>query len=392
MNKTFTNKNGWWNNYGISPEVFADYAGKLAVTEAALASFLRIAQKLEISQDSLKFCSTDPKIDWEGVLHEMAAMHKELLLRLETVQSATSQEAWLKKEARQAVNAGDYIKAEVLLEYAVKESVKERSSSAAMICTELVLLQRVQLNYDKAAEYWQKAATLTPEDQKKERSLYLHNAGTDLLRVSPRQAMSLYEQSLAIRQEIGDRAGEGATLHQIAMIYALMQQHDAALKYYEQSLAIRQEIGDRAGEVATLHNIGQIYYDRSIGHDHRDHAAALKHLEQSLCICQEIGERKNEVKLLNDISQIYHDRRDHAAALKHLEQSLRICQEIGDKDGELATSWKIGRAYAAQGDTTKANLYFSRAMQLREEIVWLRHPTLEYFCRRLEEIHAMRKG
>ncbi len=37
MKKTFTNKNGWWNNYGISPEVFADYAGKLAVTEAALA-------------------------------------------------------------------------------------------------------------------------------------------------------------------------------------------------------------------------------------------------------------------------------------------------------------------------------------------------------------------
>ena len=88
------------NNYGISPEVFAQYAGDLAVTDAALNSFFRILEEQQV-----------PRSELDSKLREIAATHKELLARLETVKSHDPEVVRLKKEARQAIKAGDYAEA-----------------------------------------------------------------------------------------------------------------------------------------------------------------------------------------------------------------------------------------------------------------------------------------
>ncbi|MGE3542068.1 MAG: tetratricopeptide repeat protein, partial [Candidatus Tectimicrobiota bacterium] len=71
-------------------------------------------------------------------------------------------------------------------------------------------------------------------------------------------ALRYLEQSLAIRREIGDKAGEGTTLNNLSPIFKARGDYDTALRYLEQSLAIQREIGDKAGLVATLHNMGHI--------------------------------------------------------------------------------------------------------------------------------------
>lgn len=50
-----------------------------------------------------------------------------------------------------------------------------------------------------------------------------------------------------------------ATVKHISQIYHARGDYDTALRYLEQSLAIGQEIGDRAGEAVTSRNIGRIY-------------------------------------------------------------------------------------------------------------------------------------
>ncbi|EIJ41795.1 tetratricopeptide repeat protein [Beggiatoa alba B18LD] len=67
------------------------------------------------------------------------------------------------------------------------------------------------------------------------------------------------QQSLAIRQEIGDKSGEGTTLNNIGQIFKARGDYETALRYLQQSLAIRQEIGDVAGLCATLFNMGHIH-------------------------------------------------------------------------------------------------------------------------------------
>ena len=77
-------------------------------------------------------------------------------------------------------------------------------------------------------------------------------------------ALTYLKQSLAIRQQIGDKAGEGTTLNNISQIYDAQGDYETALTYLKQSLAISQQIGDKAGEGTTLNNISTLFTPRAI--------------------------------------------------------------------------------------------------------------------------------
>ncbi len=66
------------------------------------------------------------------------------------------------------------------------------------------------------------------------------------------RALEYYEQALAIRREVGDRAGEATALTNLGDAFDGLGDPQRALELYEQALAIRREVGDRAGEAATL--------------------------------------------------------------------------------------------------------------------------------------------
>jgi tetratricopeptide (TPR) repeat protein len=70
-----------------------------------------------------------------------------------------------------------------------------------------------------------------------------------------REALNYFQQALDIRREVGDRAGEGATLDNIGFVYDSQGLYDQALKTYQDALVIHREVGDRAEEGTTLNNI-----------------------------------------------------------------------------------------------------------------------------------------
>ena len=335
-----------------------------------------------------------PRDQWDAKLREIAAIHKELLARLATVQSEDPEVQRFKGEARQAIEAGEYGRAEELLHQAealdlaaikeLEQAAQQQRLSAAATNVDQAKLQEVQLRYAKAAEYWQKAAALLPKGEKKNKAYYLNAAGEDLYHIARyREASSLFEQSLTISQEIGDRAGEGTSLNSIAGIHYARGEYDKALPLYKQSLAINREVGNRAMEGTALNNISLIYKVQD------KYYQDLSYLEMSLALRQEIGDRAEEGTALNNISQFYDARGEYDKALSYLEQSLAISYEIGDRQGEAETSWNIGRIYEDQGDLTKAEQYMARAMQLAEKIG---PPSLEKYRKALERVRAAIKG
>ncbi|MCX6217016.1 tetratricopeptide repeat protein [Spirosoma sp.] len=219
-------------------------------------------------------------------------------------------------------------------------------------------------NYDDANTYWQQS--LAMRQQIGDRS----GEGTTLNNISQiyyargdyEKTFAYLEQSLAMRQQIGDRSGEGTTLNNMATLSYARGDYEKTLAYLEQSLAIRQQIGDRRGEGTTLNNISQIYDAQG------DYEKALVYLEQSLAMRQQIGDRSGEGTTLNNISQIYYARGDYEKALAYLEQSLAIQQQIGDRRGEGTTLNNIGRIYIEQQQVEKAIPLLIRAYKLFETI------------------------
>ncbi len=175
-------------------------------------------------------------------------------------------------------------------------------------------------------------------------------------------ALDYLKKSLAIQQEIGDKSGEGATLNNISQIFKARGDYDTALDYLKKSLAIQQEIGDKFGEGATLNNISQIFKARG------DYDTALDYLKKSLAIQQEIGDKSGEGTTLNNMATTAHARGDYDTALDYLKKSLAIQQEIGDKSGEGTTLNNMATNAHARGDYETALDYLKTSLAIRQEI------------------------
>jgi tetratricopeptide (TPR) repeat protein len=141
-------------------------------------------------------------------------------------------------------------------------------------------------------------------------------------------SLDAYNQSLKIKQEIGDLAGEATTLHQIGMVYEETNRFEEALDFYNQSLKIEREIGNLAYEAMTLHQIGMVYEETNRFDE------ALDFYNQSLKIKQEIGDLAGEAPTLHQIGMVYEETNRFEEALDFYNQSLEIEREIGNKSGE----------------------------------------------------------
>ena len=152
-------------------------------------------------------------------------------------------------------------------------------------------------------------------------------------------ALKHYEQSLKIKEELGNRAGVAKSLHQIGRIHELRGDYGTALQHYNQSLKIEEELGDRDGVAKSLHQIGRIHELRG------DYGTALQHYEQSLKIKEEIGDRAGVAVSLHQIGMIHQARGDYGAALQHYQQSLKTLEEIGDRAGVAWSHGALGQLF-----------------------------------------------
>lgn len=357
------------NNYGVSPELFAQYVSELGVTDSALASFFKILEEQQVARGDL-----------DSKLREIAFRHKELLLRFEAVQSDDPEVRSLKVQAKDAIEDGRFAEAENLLAQArerdreavsrMKASIAEqqaalekRQLSEAASCAEQADLQRLQYRYDKSAQYYQEAATVLPEGRKAKRADYLSAAGYNLKQITRySEALSLYEQSLSISREIGDRKGEGILLNNISQIYKIQGDYGNTLQYLEQSLLICREVGNKRVEGITLNNIAMTYLTKG------DDPKALQYIEQSLALLREIHDKAGKGWSLNNIGMIHYTRGNYAAALEYYTKALPIAREIKDKATESKVLNNISQVYRAQGKLDAALEYSEQDLAITRQI------------------------
>jgi tetratricopeptide (TPR) repeat protein len=202
-----------------------------------------------------------------------------------------------------------------------------------------------------------------PGVELKTRAIILHNLAILMQkRGEYAAALEKYEQSLKIREEIGDKLGIAQSLHQVGMIYQRKGEYAAALEKYDQSLKIEEELGNCAGIAQSLHQVGRIYQDKD------EYAAALEKYEQSLKIREEIGDKLGIAQSLHNIAAIYQDKGEYAAALEKYEQSLKISEEIGDKWGIAQALHNIAAIYQDKGEYASALEKYEQSLKILEEL------------------------
>jgi tetratricopeptide (TPR) repeat protein len=107
-----------------------------------------------------------------------------------------------------------------------------------------------------------------------------HNRGEYAL------ARALFEESLAIWRELGDKAGSASALNNLGWMGWRLSEYAAGRAYSEESLALYRELGDTQGIAAALNNLGWL------AHHQGDYQAARSYHEGSLALRRELEDKR----------------------------------------------------------------------------------------------------
>lgn len=197
--------------------------------------------------------------------------------------------------------------------------------------------------YQRAIDLYEQSLVITREiGDRLGEGADLGNLGNVYWRLGQSQrAINLHEQSLAIAREIGNHQGEGAALGNLGIAYSTLGQYQQALGFYEQSLATTRKTGDRQAEGSVLGNLGSTYL--SLG----QYQQAISFSEQQLVIVREIRNRVEEGNVLGNLGLAYSNLGQYQRAIDLYEQSLVITRETGDRRGEGGRLNNLGLAYYA---------------------------------------------
>jgi CHAT domain-containing protein/Flp pilus assembly protein TadD len=175
-------------------------------------------------------------------------------------------------------------------------------------------------------------------------------------------ALNLYKQALAIRKEIGDKVEEGNTLNNIGIVYNQLGQNSQALKYYQQALAVQREASDKAGEGTILNNIGLVYDE--LGQS----SQSLESLNQALGIFKQLGDQSSIGNTLDSIGTVYTSLKQYPQALEFYQQALGFLRKVGNRAGERTTLSNMGSLLEKQNQPELAITFYKQSVNLTEII------------------------
>jgi tetratricopeptide (TPR) repeat protein len=132
----------------------------------------------------------------------------------------------------------------------------------------------------------------------------------------------LYEESLALKREMGDKWGIAGLLNNLGNMAFAQGDYSAAWALYKESLALGREMGDKWGTAMSLYNLGNVAFAQG------DYSAARELQAESLMLAREIGDKSDMAYALFVLGLA--DLAEHRPeAREYILHSLRLRQEMG---------------------------------------------------------------
>lgn len=175
------------------------------------------------------------------------------------------------------------------------------------------------------------------------------------------RAVPLYQQSLELARELGDRRGESATLNNWASIEWELGDLTAARAHYEQALALYRALGNRLGEARALNNLSNVLADQG------DLAGSLAFSRQTLEIHREMGNPRAQCAALQNLGATYFVLKDYEAARKSYGQALAIYRASGNHQAEAEVLADLSLLDCAQGRLAEGRKHAHAAIALSEQ-------------------------
>ncbi|MEW5734114.1 MAG: tetratricopeptide repeat protein [Thermodesulfobacteriota bacterium] len=228
---------------------------------------------------------------------------------------------------------------------------------------ELARAEEVLGKTGEALEHYERAKALCPAKEKKEYAAICNNlAGLSASLGNTAHALDLWEESLAIKNEIGDPHGKATTLGNMAEIIAQQGEVGRAMELWQESLKLEEQIGDVQGKAATLHNMAGVKAQQG------ETGRAMELWQESLRLLEQIGDVKGKAATLSNMAGVKAQQGETGRAMELWQESLRIKEQIGDVQGKAATLSNMAAVKAQQGEAGRAMELWQESLKLEEQI------------------------
>jgi predicted ATPase/class 3 adenylate cyclase len=170
-------------------------------------------------------------------------------------------------------------------------------------------------------------------------------------------ARSLFEESLALWRKVGDKNGIGLTLYRLAWLAKEQGEYARARALCEESLTTHRESGNQRGLADALSELAEILFAVQ-----SDQGAVRALLEESLALSREMGDKENMAICFFLLGGAALQQSDSAAARSFAEQSLELFKEMGDQGWIAQSLALLGKVNVVQGDYTAARALYEESL------------------------------
>jgi len=175
-------------------------------------------------------------------------------------------------------------------------------------------------------------------------------------------ARELCEQSLAAKQQLGDKPGVAGTLHELARLTERWGDYDAARDLYTEALAIEKQLDDKAAVARTLSRLAATFRGPGSPADPRAGCEKLK------LILEELGDAGSAADTLHRLASLAEGRRDYTEASRLYEQHLFVSQQLGDKPAVVRCCRRLASLAESRGDYEEARRLGEQALAAAREL------------------------
>ncbi|HLJ66609.1 MAG TPA: tetratricopeptide repeat protein [Chloroflexota bacterium] len=172
------------------------------------------------------------------------------------------------------------------------------------------------------------------------------------------RAQALHEESLALRRELGDRAGIAASLHGLGTIADRHGDVDRAVALLEEALALRRDLADRHGTAMSLTNLG------ALAGRHGEFRRAEALFEEALALLRELGDRHWTAAMLSNLGILAYWQGVDTRSQVLLEEALTKARTVGSTEWFRPTVLYLGHVASRRGDVRVAAACYRETIQL----------------------------
>jgi predicted ATPase/DNA-binding XRE family transcriptional regulator len=172
----------------------------------------------------------------------------------------------------------------------------------------------------------------------------------------------LFEEALALNRETGNTWGVADMLIQIGWAAMRTGDYESARVRLEESLAQYRQIGDTNRLALVLSGLGEV----AVRQGDYDRAAPL--LEESLAAARAVGRPWSAATVLGTMAWSAMLQEEYVGAAELLGESILIRRELGDKGGVAWCLERLAEVANALGTPARAAILYGAAAALRESI------------------------